>query len=38
MSRMYDIEVTGYNNRANKLHLFDMESVDESNRKRRHCF
>ena len=29
-SRMYDIEVTGYNNRTNKLHLFDMETVDES--------
>ncbi|MCM1306967.1 MAG: glycogen/starch/alpha-glucan family phosphorylase [Butyrivibrio sp.] len=29
-SRLYDIDVTGYNNRTNKLHLFDMESVDES--------
>ena len=29
-SRMYDIQVTGYNNRTNKLHLFDVESVDES--------
>ena len=29
-SRMYDIEVTGYNNYTNKLHLFDIESVDES--------
>lgn len=29
-SRMYDINVTGYNNRTNKLHLFDVESVDES--------
>ena len=29
-SRMYDIEVTGSNNRTNKLHLFDMETVDES--------
>ena len=29
-SRMYDIEVTGYNNRTNKLHLFDVETVDES--------
>lgn len=27
---MYDIEVTGYNNRTNKLHLFDVETVDES--------
>ena len=27
---MYDIQVTGYNNRTNKLHLFDVESVDES--------
>ena len=29
-SRLYDINVTGYNNRTNKLHLFDIESVDES--------
>ncbi len=29
-SRLYDIDVTGYNNRTNKLHLFDIESVDES--------
>ena len=29
-SRMYDIEVTGYDNRTNKLHLFDVETVDES--------
>lgn len=29
-SRMYDIDVTGYGNRTNKLHLFDIESVDES--------
>ncbi len=29
-SRMYDIEVTGYNNTTNKLHLFDVETVDES--------
>ena len=29
-SRMYDIEVTGYNNCTNKLHLFDVETVDES--------
>lgn len=29
-SRLYDIEVTGYNSRTNKLHLFDIESVDES--------
>lgn len=29
-SRMYDIEVTGYENRTNKLHLFDVDSVDES--------
>ncbi len=26
---MYDIDVTGYENRTNKLHLFDIESVDE---------
>ncbi len=29
-SRLYDIQVTGYNNRTNKLHLFDVESVDEN--------
>ena len=29
-SRMYDIKVTGYGNRTNKLHLFDVETVDES--------
>ena len=29
-SRLYDIDVTGYNNTTNKLHLFDLESVDES--------
>ena len=29
-SRMYDIDVIGYNNTSNKLHLFDVESVDES--------
>ena len=27
---MYDIEVSGYNNLSNKLHLFDLESVDDS--------
>ena len=29
-SRLYDINVIGYNNRVNKLHLFDVESIDES--------
>ena len=29
-ARMYDIEVTGYNNLTNKLHLFDLDSVDET--------
>ena len=29
-SRMYDIDVVGYENRTTKLHLFDIESVDES--------
>ena len=28
-SRLYDIDVTGYDNRTNKLHLFDIESLDE---------
>ena len=29
-SRLYDINVTGYNNVTNKLHLFDVETIDES--------
>ena len=29
-SRLYDINVTGYNNTTNKLHLFDVETVDEN--------
>ena len=29
-SRLYDINVTGYNNITNKLHLFDVETIDES--------
>ncbi|MBC6696238.1 glycogen/starch/alpha-glucan family phosphorylase [Terrisporobacter mayombei] len=29
-SRLYDIDVIGYNNVTNKLHLFDVETVDES--------
>ena len=29
-SRLYDIYVTGYENRTNRLHLFDAESVDET--------
>lgn len=29
-SRLYDIDVIGYNNGINHLHLFDVESVDES--------
>ncbi|MEG2053829.1 MAG: glycogen/starch/alpha-glucan phosphorylase, partial [Oscillospiraceae bacterium] len=28
-SRMYDIDVTGYNSDTNRLHLFDVETVDE---------
>ncbi len=28
-SRLYDIAVTGYKNRTNQLHLFDIETVDE---------
>jgi len=28
-SVMYDIDVTGYNNRTTKLHLFDIETVNE---------
>ncbi len=28
-SRLYDIDVIGYENGVNKLHLFDLESVDE---------
>lgn len=29
-SRLYDIDVVGYDSGINKLHLFDIESVDES--------
>ncbi len=29
-SRLYDIDVSGYENRTTKLHLFDVETVDES--------
>ena len=29
-ARMYDIAVTGYNNKTNKLHLFDIDTVDET--------
>ena len=30
MSRLYDMDVVGYNNRTTKLRLFDIETVDES--------
>ena len=30
MSRLYDIDVIGYDNGINKLHLFDIETIDES--------
>ena len=30
MSRLYDIDVIGYDQGANKLHLFDIETIDES--------
>ena len=30
VSRLYDLDVIGYDNGINKLHLFDLESVDES--------
>lgn len=29
-SRMYEIDVTGYDNRTNKLELFDIDTVDDS--------
>ena len=29
-ARMYDVAVTGYNNQTNKLHLFDIDTVDAS--------
>ena len=29
-SRLYDIDVIGYNNGKNKLHLFDIETIDET--------
>ena len=30
VSRLYDLDVVGYENGLNKLHLFDIESLDES--------
>ena len=30
VSKMYDIDVIGYENGVNKLHLFDVDTVDES--------
>ena len=29
-STLYDIDVPGYNNGCNRLHLFDVDTVDES--------
>ena len=29
-AKMYDILVKGYNNRTNRLHLFDIDTIDES--------
>ena len=29
-AKMYDILITGYENRTNRLHLFDIDSVDET--------
>ncbi|ASW43237.1 glycogen/starch/alpha-glucan phosphorylase [Clostridium isatidis] len=29
-SRLYEIDVVGYNNGKNKLHLFDIDTIDES--------
>lgn len=29
-ARMYDINVTGYNNTTNKLHLFDIDTINET--------
>ena len=30
ISRLYDMDIIGYDNGINKLHLFDLESVDET--------
>lgn len=30
VSQLYDIDVIGYNGKINKLHLFDVKSIDES--------
>ena len=35
-SVMYDIDVPGYENGCNKLHLFDLDSVDEGIIRGRH--
>ena len=37
-ARMYDIDVVGYENHTNKLHLFDLDSVDETIVKDGICF
>lgn len=37
-SILYDIDVIGYHNGRNKLHLFDLKSVDESLVKKGICF
>ena len=37
-SRLYEIDVTGYNNRTNKLCLFDVETIDESIVNENHQF
>lgn len=37
-SRLYDIAVTGYQNRTNQLHLFDIESIDEGIVEEGICF
>ncbi len=29
-SKLYDIDIIGYENGKNKLHLFDLEGIDES--------
>lgn len=37
-SRLYDIEITGYQNKTNRLHLFDAKTVEESIVKEGICF
>ena len=38
ISELYDIDITGYGSKSNRLHLFDVKEVDESLVKQGICF